>query len=34
VQNFKPFATEEVRAFRNEKLTPQQVYEERKKLGL
>lgn len=34
VQNFKPFAAEEVRAFRNEKLTLQQVYEERKKLGL
>ncbi|KHG65287.1 cytochrome C biogenesis protein CcsB [Thermus sp. 2.9] len=34
VQGFKPFTTAEVKALRDKKLTPQQVLEERKKLGL
>ncbi|MGC8904495.1 cytochrome C-552 [Thermus sp.] len=34
VKDFKPFAAAEVKALRDKKLTPQQVYEERKKLGL
>ncbi|GAA5338040.1 cytochrome C-552 [Thermus antranikianii] len=34
VQGFKPFTAAEVKALREKKLTPQQVLEERKKLGL
>ncbi len=34
VKDFKPFTAAEVKALRDKKLTPQQVYEERKKLGL
>ncbi|BFH75467.1 cytochrome C-552 [Thermus thermophilus] len=34
VKDFKPFTPQEVKALRNKKLTPQQVLEERKKLGL
>ncbi|BBL82682.1 cytochrome c-552 [Thermus thermophilus] len=34
VKGFKPFTAEEVKKLRAKKLTPQQVYEERKKLGL
>ncbi|GLV47733.1 cytochrome c-552 [Thermus sp. LT1-2-5] len=34
VQGFKPFTPAEVKALRDKKLTPQQVLEERKKLGL
>ncbi|GGM97114.1 cytochrome c-552 [Thermus composti] len=34
VKGFKPFTAQEVKALRAKKLTPQQVYEERKKLGL
>ncbi|WP_243091018.1 cytochrome C-552 [Thermus neutrinimicus] len=34
VQGFKPFTAAEVKALRDKKLTPQQVLEERKKLGL
>ncbi|MGC8875539.1 cytochrome C-552 [Thermus sp.] len=34
VKDFKPFAAAEVKALRDKKLTPKQVYEERKKLGL
>jgi len=33
-QGFKPFTAAEVKALREKKLTPQQVLEERKKLGL
>lgn len=34
VPGFKPFTAAEVKALRDKKLTPQQVLEERKKLGL
>ena len=34
VKGFKPFTAAEVKALREKKLTPQQVLEERKKLGL
>ncbi|MCX7849314.1 cytochrome C-552 [Thermus sp.] len=34
VQGFKPFTADEVKALRAKRLTPQQVLEERKKLGL
>jgi len=34
VKDFKPFTPAEVKALRDKKLTPQQVLEERKKLGL
>lgn len=34
VKGFKPFTAEEVKKLRAKKLTPQQVLEERKKLGL
>ncbi|SDE41975.1 Cytochrome c [Thermus arciformis] len=34
VKDFKPFTAEEVKKLRAQKLTPQQVLEERKKLGL
>jgi mono/diheme cytochrome c family protein len=34
VKGFKPFTPAEVKALRDKKLTPQQVLEERKKLGL
>ncbi|GAA5335581.1 MULTISPECIES: cytochrome C-552 [Thermus] len=34
VPGFKPFTAAEVKALRGKKLTPQQVLEERKKLGL
>jgi hypothetical protein len=34
VKGFKPFTAAEVKALRDKKLTPQQVLEERKKLGL
>jgi mono/diheme cytochrome c family protein len=34
VKDFKPFTADEVKALRAKKLTPQQVLEERKKLGL
>lgn len=34
VQGFKPFTAAEVKALRDKKLTPKQVLEERKKLGL
>ncbi len=34
VPGFKPFNAAEVKALRGNKLTPQQVWEERKKLGL
>ncbi|BAW02552.1 cytochrome c class I [Thermus thermophilus] len=34
VKGFKPFTAEEVKKLRAQKLTPQQVLEERKKLGL
>lgn len=34
VKDFKPFTAAEVKALRDKKLTPQQVYKERKKLGL
>lgn len=34
VKDFKPFTAAEVKALRDKKLTPQQVLEERKKLGL
>lgn len=34
VKDFKPFTAAEVKALRGKKLTSQQVYEERKKLGL
>lgn len=34
VKDFKPFTAAEVKALREKKLTPQQVLEERKKLGL
>ena len=34
VKDFKPFTAEEVKKLRARKLTPQQVLEERKKLGL
>jgi mono/diheme cytochrome c family protein len=34
VKDFKPFTADEVKKLRAQKLTPQQVLEERKKLGL
>ncbi len=34
VKDFKPFTPQEVKALRDKKLTPRQVLEERKKLGL
>lgn len=34
VKGFKPFTAEEVKKLRAKKLAPQQVLEERKKLGL